>query len=178
METEGSLPRSQEPATSSYSESDHSCPHRPSYSLKMHFNIILHLRLRIASYLLLQVSSQEIPLRTYPPHHSHTAFLLVRQAIVTKSIQFRCSGGGGSLLSIKMYGIFRTCIWKSWRKVYNIPVRSASASYIQLRSIIDVLRLTICISWNWGYKQQNCVIIYNFHGVGMYLKVTGSSHYV
>ena len=71
-----------------------------------------HLRLRIASYLFLQVSSQKIPLRTYPPHHSQTAFLLVRGATVTKSIQFRCSGGGRSL-----YGIFRTFIWRSWRKV-------------------------------------------------------------
>jgi len=179
METEGSLPRSQEPATSSYSEPDHSCPRRPSYSMKMHFNIILSSTPTYCNF-----SSCMFPhkkshyARPPPPHHSHTAFLLVRRAAVTKNIQFRCYGVGGSLLPIKMYGIFRTFVWKIWRKVYDIPVRSAGACCIHLSSIIDVLRWTICISCNWGYKQRTCVIIYNFHGVVMYLKVTGSSHYV
>jgi len=101
METEGSLPRLQEPATSSYSEPDQSCPHRPSCSMKMHFNNISHLRLRIASSLLSGFLTKKSHYARPLPHHSHTAFLLVRRAAVTKNIQFRCYGGGGSLLPIK-----------------------------------------------------------------------------
>jgi hypothetical protein len=151
METAGSLPRSQEPATSSYSEPDQSCSHSACYSLKIRFNIIRSSTPAYCTFSLPSGFLTKIPLRTSPPAQSHTAILLVRRAAVTKNIQFRCYGSGDSLLSIKMYGIFRTFIWKSWRKAYNTPVRSAGASYIQLSSVVDVLRWTIRISWNWRY---------------------------
>ena len=53
------------------------------------FTLILfsYLRLRMASFFSFQVASQKIPLRSPPAHHSHTAFLLVRRANVTKNIQ-------------------------------------------------------------------------------------------
>jgi hypothetical protein len=41
MEPEGSLPHSQQPATSPYPEPYQSSPYPPSHFLKIHFNIIL-----------------------------------------------------------------------------------------------------------------------------------------
>jgi hypothetical protein len=41
METEGSLPHSQKPATCPYPEPDWSSPRPPSHFSKLHFNIIL-----------------------------------------------------------------------------------------------------------------------------------------
>jgi len=41
METEGSLPHSQAPATCPYPEPDQSSPCLPSHLLEIHFNIIL-----------------------------------------------------------------------------------------------------------------------------------------
>jgi hypothetical protein len=49
METEGSLPCSQEPATGLYPESDESGPSLHLISLRLHFNIIIHQRLSLPS---------------------------------------------------------------------------------------------------------------------------------
>jgi hypothetical protein len=52
MEPEGSLLHSQKPATCPYPEPDQSSPCPPYHVLKIHFNIILHLRLGLLSGLL------------------------------------------------------------------------------------------------------------------------------
>ena len=51
MDPEGSLPHSQQPATSPYSEPDRSSPCPQSHFCKIHFNIIPHLRLGLPSNL-------------------------------------------------------------------------------------------------------------------------------
>ena len=69
MEPESSLPYSQAPASCPYPEPTPSSPHNPSHFLKIHLNIILHLRLGLPNGLF----SSGFPTKTlYTPLPSST----------------------------------------------------------------------------------------------------------
>jgi hypothetical protein len=71
METEGSLPCPQEPATCPYPEPDQSSPRPPpSYFLKIHFNIILPFTPRFSKWSFSFRFPDQNPV--YPPPLLHT----------------------------------------------------------------------------------------------------------
>ena len=71
MEAEGSLPHSQQPATSLYSEPDQSSPCPPHPVLKIHFNIIFPSMPGSPKWSLSLRFSHQNPVYASPLPHSH-----------------------------------------------------------------------------------------------------------
>ena len=96
MEPEVSLPHSQVPATCPYTEQDRSRPYPTSDFLKIHLNIILHLRLGLTSDLFLSGFPTKALYSTPFPHTHYMTHSFVSSRFITRTI---LGGQYGSLSS-------------------------------------------------------------------------------